>query len=338
MKTNQPPDNREVLDCASPGAFPTVDWLDAPQKRQGLAQSKTLARRRTRFLGFLFWLLVASAVSLMPDDSAAQTDAGRNPQITIIDPPEKDFFSKELDFHGIPIKAHKVVTDEALYAAHDRLSMMFSHLLTKQPMVLSNLAAAGAALHIIGRDQVTTDLPEWRHDKGVPRPEYNGLTRDQRTRGMGGLLTSCGEENLLKLEKDRYRGRDICLHEFSHSVLNNGCPREIKARVAEQRQRSLDKGLWQRSYAGSNADEFFAELTMWYFGTHGDLRMVGLKPKDGPQGLKEYDPEAYALVDDFYRGRIDVGKAEPRRRRVNGMRSSIPSATDATPSTNSVPK
>lgn len=28
-----------------------------------------------------------------------------------------------------------------------------------------------------------------------------------RTWGLGGLLTSCGEENLLKLEKDRYRAR-----------------------------------------------------------------------------------------------------------------------------------
>ena len=251
--------------------------------------------------------------------------------ITVIIPPEKDFFSKRLDFHGIPIKAHKVVADEALYAAYDRLSMMFSNLLTKQSMVISNLVAAGAALHIIGRDQVTTDLPEWRHDKGVPRPEYNGLTRDQRTRGMGGLLTSCGEENLLKLEKDRYRERDICLHEFAHNLLNNGCPREIKARFAEQRTNSLAKGLWQRSYAGSNVDEFFAELTMWYFGTHGDLRMTGPRPEDGPEGLKKYDPQAYQLMDEFYSGRMHVGKAEPRRRRPNANTNSPPSEPNAAP-------
>src|SRR5947207_920359 len=89
-------------------------------------------------------------------------------QITIIDPPEKDFFSKLLDFHGIPIKAHQDVADEALWAAHGRLSLLFSNLLSRQPMLISNLVAAGAELHIIGRDQVTTDLPEWRHDKGKP--------------------------------------------------------------------------------------------------------------------------------------------------------------------------
>ena len=115
------------------------------------------------------------------------------PRIAFIDPPEKDFFSKRLDFHGIPIKAHEVVADEALYAAHRRLSLLFTNLLVRQPMVLTNLVASGAELHIIGRDQVTTDLPEWRHHKGKPVAEYNGLTRDERTRGMGLAKTKSEE-------------------------------------------------------------------------------------------------------------------------------------------------
>ena len=57
---------------------------------------------------------------------------------------------------------------------------------------------------------------------------------------------------------------------------------------------------------GSNTHEFFAELAMWYFGTHGDLHMEGKKPANGPEGLKDYDPEAYALVDNFWSGRILV--------------------------------
>jgi hypothetical protein len=172
------------------------------------------------------------------------------------------------------------------------------------------LIAARVELHIIGRDQVTTDLPEWRQDKGKPIPEYDGLTRDQRTRGMGGRLTSCGEENLLRLRKDRYYGRDICLHEFAHSIRNYGISSDVRSRFDEQYRRSLDKGLWRDSYAGSNPDEFFAELTMWYFGTHGDLGMVGPKPQNGAEGLKEYDPEAFALINDFYKGRIDIQRAQ----------------------------
>jgi len=252
-----------------------------------------------------------SALFILASLAADQAVAPATLRIEALDPPEGNFFSKRLDFHGIPIKAPSVVKDEALYAAWDRLSMLLSN----QPVVVSNLAAAGAELHIIGCDQVTTDLPEWRHDKGVPRPEYQGLTRDQRTRGMGGLLTSCGEENLLKLDDDRYRGRDICVHEFAHNILNHGVPREVRARFNEQYKRSLAKGLWQESYAGSNPDELFAELTMWYFGTHGDLHMTGPKPANGPEGIKQYDPEAFALLDEFYSGRMKIPKVEPARRR-----------------------
>jgi len=254
--------------------------------------------------------ILAAAGELSPNacaDSGVATNA--RPAILLLNPPEHDFFSKQLDFHGIPIKAHQVVADEALLAAYDRLSQLLAHL----PMAVSNLAAAGAELHIIGRDQVTTDLPEWRHDKGKPLAEYRGLTRDERTRGMGGLLTSCGEENLLQLEKDRYRGRDICLHEFSHNIRNHGIQRAVRVRFNEQFRNSLAAGRWKSSYAGSNADEFFAELTMWYFGTHGDLHMTGPKPGNGPDGLKKYDPEAYALFDDFYSGRIAIENVGPER-------------------------
>jgi alpha-glucosidase len=255
-------------------------------------------------------IILALALAVVPLHPAALVAAEPTavpasellPPLVHLDPPEKGFFSKELFFNGIPIKSHEVVADEALRAAYARLSLELAHL----PMITSNLVAAKVELHIIGRDQVTTDLPEWLHDKGKPLEEYHGLTRDQRTRGMGGRLTSCGEENLLKLEKDKYHGRDICLHEFAHAIRNYGMNRELRDQFNQQYQLSLTNGLWLKSYAGSNPDEYFAELTMWYFGTHGDLTMTGPKPEDGPEGLKKYDPEAYKLFDDFYQGRLPV--------------------------------
>ena len=293
------------------------------------------ATRLSGMLGsiLLLTLSVFPLVFLLAEDGAVDSSKDK-PPIQQMNPPEKDFFAKKLDFHGVPIKAPEVVLDEALYAAYDRLSMLLSN----QPVALSNLVTAGAELHIIGRDQVTTDLPEWRHDKGVPRPEYNGLTRDQRTRGMGGLLTSCGEENLLKLEKDRYRGRDICLHEFSHNIRSHGVPREIRARFDDLYHSSLDKGLWQKSYAGSNPDEFFAELTMWYFGTHGDLHMTGPKPENGPEGLKKYDPDAFALLDEFYSGRMKIPLMQNVRRNRSTGPQTNPDPLDATNQPPSIPK
>jgi hypothetical protein len=252
-------------------------------------------------------------LTLMALSSAAATEpqlaTESKPQIIHLDPPEKDFFSKELLFHGIPIKSHEVVSNEALFVAYDKLSLMLAHL----PMIVSNQVAAHVELHIIGRDQVTTDLPEWRKDKGIPLEEYHGLTRDQRTRGMGGRLTSCGEENLLKLDKDKYHGRDICLHEFAHAIRNYGMPREVRNEFNQLYTNSLAKGLWVKSYAGSNPDEFFAELTMWYFGTHGDMNMTGPKPENGTEGLKKYDPDAFKLFDAFYQGRIPIEPVVPRK-------------------------
>ena len=71
---------------------------------------------------------------------------------------------------------------------------------------------------------------------------------------------------------------------------------------------------------------------MWYFGTHGDLHMTGPKPENGPDGLKKYDPDACALLDDFYSGRIEITRVEPvKRRRRTGADNpdSTPPAADS---------
>jgi hypothetical protein len=256
-----------------------------------------------RSAAFLLIVLFFGTIANAPCDTKSSA-------IQLINPPQQGFYAKSLDYKGIPIKAPREVIDEALYAASARLAMLLSN----QPVVIANLAASGAELHIIGREQVTSDLPEHRHLKGKKLEQYHGLTVDERTRGLGGLLTSCGEENLLKLEKDRYKGRDICVHEFAHNIRQHGIPWDIRKRFDQQFTKSLEKGLWQKSYAGSNPDEFFAELTMWYFGTHGDLHMTGDKPDNGPEGLKKYDPEAFELLDEFYSGRMQIPKIEKKPR------------------------
>ncbi|MEI7900521.1 MAG: hypothetical protein WCK89_09715 [bacterium] len=240
-----------------------------------------------------------SPLSLMKTMGVPPGQPGK--KILSIQPPEHGFFSKRLDYGGIAIKAHQDVSDAALLEGQSRLAMMLAQL----PGVCRRLGEKGAELHIIGRNQGTSDLPEYRHLKGKP---FEGtFTLDERTRGMGGLLTSCGEENLLRLEQDRYRGRDICVHEFAHNIQDYGMTEAVGSQFREQHRRSVDKGLWAGSYAGSNAHEFFAELSMWYWGTHGDSGMKGAKPAAGREGLKAYDPEAFALFDDFYCGKLETG-------------------------------
>lgn len=82
-----------------------------------------------------------------------------------------------------------------------------------------------------------------RKENSPAMAEYNGLMRDQRKRGMGGRLTSCREENLLKLNDDKYFGRYICVHESAHAIRNSGMDDKTQALFDLQYQYSLEKGV-----------------------------------------------------------------------------------------------
>lgn len=206
-----------------------------------------------------------------------------------VDPPEHGFYAKRIEYAGIAIKSHRSVDDRALLAARDKVERMLRAL----PVVRQNLAAAGTELHIIGASQSTSDLPEHRHLKG--RPFEGNLTIDERTRGVGGLLGSCGEENLLALTPDRYAGLDICTHEFAHAIYMIGMDTPTRALFAARYAAIRASGLWRGQFAETNVDEFFAEVSMRYFGS-----------PPGAQWLAGHDPETYTLVDRFYRGLLTV--------------------------------
>jgi hypothetical protein len=224
------------------------------------------------------------------------------PDIQSLDPPESGFFSKKLDYKGIPIKSHTAVADDALREAYRRIQRLLHY----NPVVCSNLVQAGAQEQIIGRNQVTSDLPEFRHLKGKPLKNDPDKTIDERTRGVGGLAASCGEENLLCLEEDRYYGRDICSHEFAHTILSFGVNDFVYDIIKARYRKAVSEGLWHGMYAGSNPHEYFAELTMWHFGTHGDFGSLDPKPETGRDWLQAYDPAGDTLLDDFYNGRFEI--------------------------------
>ena len=142
-----------------------------------------------------------------------------------------------------------------------------------------------------------TDLPETVKERRTPGSVW-GLTWDERARGSGGYLASCGEENLLALPDDRYAGQDICKHEFAHAIRMFGLSRRVAERFDQQFRDSTAKGIWITEYAGTNTDEYFAVLTCLYFG-------------GGRKALKESDPASFTLFDEFYSGRLSVADFEP---------------------------
>lgn len=239
--------------------------------------------------------------------------------ITRLDPPEHGFYGKMLPVRGVSIKAHGSVVDAALLEAARRVD----HLLGGCPTVAANLERAGAELHLIGRDQVPTDLPMYRHLAGVP---FEGtLTLDQRGRGYGGLHACCDEDHLLGLFSARHRdGRDICTHELAHAVLRFGLDRATRRQVERRFARAAQR--WAGAYAATNADEFFAELSMWWVGSRGDYGPHDAAP--GPDWLAAFDPESHRLLDRIYRGERPQRPVEwvalPRSAATRSLRGRTP--------------
>jgi len=206
--------------------------------------------------------------------------------------PERDreaarqFYRKSMDVRGIPVVAAGEVADLAL----KRTYWIVTHLLAGRPDVIQSMVNSRMYLIIIGKDQVYTDIPEYSHSRN---PEY----QNERVRGTGGRPTSFGEENLLSLPLDRYDDESIAVHEFCHTIA--GALHSMDATWSERERTAFrnarEKGLFENTYAGSNAGEYWAELAQAYF----DCNRIN-NWNHGPIGtreqLKVYDPEGYELV------------------------------------------
>ncbi|MES2376477.1 MAG: hypothetical protein V4553_07855 [Bacteroidota bacterium] len=200
------------------------------------------------------------------------------------------------------IRSSAEVDDKALQVAAQKINLMLANI----PDVRHNLAQWGAEIHIISKNQQTSDLPEFRDQKGVSYVDNGATTNiDTRTRGMGGIYTSCGEENLLNLPGGRYAGgSDICTHEFAHNIMFYGLDDSLSKKIDAQYKSAMKKGLWPGAYASVNAGEYWAEISMWYFGAHGEFLKGTKLPAAGAAGLKAYDPEGYALLAAIYSGKL----------------------------------
>jgi hypothetical protein len=207
--------------------------------------------------------------------------------------PERDrqaarqFYKKHLDLKGVSVAASSEVSDAALR----RTYYIVSHMLAGRPDILRAMAANGTRLIIIGRDQLYTDMPEYRREEN---PGY----LNERVRGTGGFrVTSFGEENLLNLPLDRYDDESISVHEFCHTIdsaLASFDP-AWRGRLRKTFRDALAKGLWKNAYAGSNSAEYWAEICQAYFDC-SRINNWNHAAVASREQLKMYDPEGYELV------------------------------------------
>jgi hypothetical protein len=72
-----------------------------------------------------------------------------------------------------------------------------------------------------------------------------------------------------------------------------GLDKSIRAKIRKQYKLSIQRKLWETTYAATSFREFFAELSSWYFGSRSDCGRLDPPPRAGAEWLKEYDPDAY---------------------------------------------
>jgi hypothetical protein len=198
----------------------------------------------------------------------------------------RQFYKKHIDVNGMPVVASGEVADLALQRTH----AIVTHMLAGRPDLIEAMVKNRMYLILIGKDQVYTDMPEYRNH---PNPTY----QNERVRGTGGRPTSFGEENLLSLPLDRYDDESIAVHEFCHTI--DGTLASVDATWNSRKNRAYQNarknGLFKDAYAGSNAGEYWAEIAQACF----DCNRIN-NWNHGPIGtreqLKVYDPEGYELV------------------------------------------
>jgi hypothetical protein len=202
------------------------------------------------------------------------------------------FYQKHVDYKGYPILSSDKVSAEALLEARYLISQM----LAERDDLLKAMIKSKCRFVVMAPTEMTTAVPEQRNM--TPKDYW-----DKRARGLGGRVTSCGEENLLNLKGDRYHNENILVHEFSHCIHNYGLRSvdpKFDARLRAVYARAMEKELWKKTYAATNHGEYWAEAVQSYFdcnapagGVHNDI--------DTREKLQKYDPELFELIDEVFK-------------------------------------
>jgi len=229
------------------------------------------------------------------------------------------FYKKYADAFGIPVVSSDKVPGTALLVARD----IVNYMLMKRMDVREDLIKRGARVLVMAQTEMETDLPE-RRDWKKPEKGDRRLTPgerenydkpggiasmsdreywNKRARGMGGLVTSCAEENLLGYPGTRYYGENILVHEFSHNImgaLRTADPALYKE-INTAYEAAKSKGLYKGQYAINTVAEYWAEGTQWWFWSNIEY-YDGQTRVQSPDDLKAYDSTLYSILARVYQG------------------------------------
>jgi hypothetical protein len=231
------------------------------------------------------------------------------------------FYKKYVDALGIPIIASAKVPDKALLIARD----VVIYMLSMRPDVRAEMIARKYRVGVMAITESTTDVPEQRDRK---KPSFGDarLTRgekenyykpggiasqtdkeywDRRARGLGGVYTTCAEENILGYPGTRYYGENILVHEFSHGIMSaiRTADAPLYAEIQAAYKAAMADGRYRGHYAETTANEYWAEGTQWWFWSNYEWTDATRGARlQTPDDFKAYDPALFALLARVYPG------------------------------------
>lgn len=218
-----------------------------------------------------------------------------------------EFYKKYINADGIPVISSEKVPDEALIRART----IVIQLLDKIPAVKEQLCKNGVRVAVMSVNELTTDIPEHSDlNKMFPDTDWN-----IRARGLGATMArpaaSCAEENILCYANDRYRGEDILVHEFAHTIHTMGIAMldsTFNSSLNEIYNAAKKKGLWNNTYAMTNAGEYFAEGVQCWFNVNMEINLPdGIHNEiNTRKELKAYDTLLAGLISKYFH-EVDSG-------------------------------
>jgi len=259
---------------------------------------KFACSRSLLLLGSLICFFLAAVTGLSDETTAPRPfDTNSIPKVSLVPGALRDslklspFYQKYLDAGGLPVLGSTNVSDYAMLEAR----WILLHMLAHRPEILQVMATNGARLVVMAHNEYTTDVPE----QAARSPK---VYWDRRARGLGGRVCSCAEENLLCFPGDPYATENILIHEFGHAILNVGVRAidpAFKDRVRAAYRKAIDAGLWKRTYAASDVEEYWAEAVQDWFDNNreNDAQHNHVNTR---AELKEYDPPLAALCAEVF--------------------------------------
>lgn len=216
----------------------------------------------------------------------------------------ENFYKKFKRSNGILIKGSAQIEDQSL----ERASTIVEKMISIRPDIRERLLANSAEVAVIAKSESYCDLPEAQDLKG--KKTFDG--RDFCSIcGGGGVfgrpITAICEDNLLRTPKDPYSGKeDILTHEFAHTMhllgMNKGDKESVTSMFLEAKKKGeFEKNLYgEPAYMMANEQEFFACLSVVWFGVHNPKSSALSADLESRESIKKKFPAMFYFLKSIY--------------------------------------